>query len=185
MHSSLCKQYVKSLGLTPSGFDFTPSCIGTTNPSRTGLNPLNKASTCCYNFIYRLIEFMSKKSESMRRIHLPDVITSFIRALSSSIRKLMTKTPHLPDVVTPFIGVSSPWARNWITKHITLTWCHNFIYGSVEFMSKKSNHREHHKPTNQTRKRTHPTSDKGIPGSRVPGVIKCLIALYIYRHFLI
>ena len=44
-HLGLCEQYVKSLGLTPSGFDFLfrtygPSCIGTTNPSRTGLNPL-------------------------------------------------------------------------------------------------------------------------------------------------
>ena len=44
MHSGLCEQYVKSLGL-PLGIwlpvSHAPSCIGTTNPSRTGLNPLN------------------------------------------------------------------------------------------------------------------------------------------------
>ena len=49
--SGLCEQYVKSVGLVrtlfkswgrylTSYFARAPSCIGTTNPSRTGLNPL-------------------------------------------------------------------------------------------------------------------------------------------------
>ena len=42
MHSGLCEQYVKSLGIWLP-VSHTPSCIGTTNPSRTGLNPLNIA----------------------------------------------------------------------------------------------------------------------------------------------
>ena len=45
MHSGLCEQYVKSLGLTSLGFDFLfrtrLQCTGKTNPSRTGLNPLD------------------------------------------------------------------------------------------------------------------------------------------------
>ena len=44
MHSGLCEQYVKSgyaLGIWLP-VSHAPSCIGTTNPSRTGLNPLNR-----------------------------------------------------------------------------------------------------------------------------------------------
>ena len=44
MHSGLCEQHVKSLGLTPSGFDFLfrthPRALWQ-HPSRTGLNPLS------------------------------------------------------------------------------------------------------------------------------------------------
>ena len=40
MHSGLCEQYVKSLRIWLP-VSHVPSCIGTTNPSRTGLNPLN------------------------------------------------------------------------------------------------------------------------------------------------
>ena len=41
MHSGLCEQYVLGIWLPVS---HAPSCIGTTNPSRTGLNPLNLSS---------------------------------------------------------------------------------------------------------------------------------------------
>ena len=48
VHSGLCEQYTSN----PSGYalgiwlpvSHAPSCIGTTNPSRTGLNPLNISS---------------------------------------------------------------------------------------------------------------------------------------------
>ena len=47
MHSGLCKQYVKSLGRSASGFNFLfcthPHALGTTTPFRTGLNPLTLA----------------------------------------------------------------------------------------------------------------------------------------------
>ena len=46
MHSGLCEQYVKSLGYALRIWlpvSHAPSCIGTTNPSWTGLNPLNHA----------------------------------------------------------------------------------------------------------------------------------------------
>ena len=43
MHSGLCEQYVKSLGLTPSGFDFLfhmgPRALGQQTPPETVLIP--------------------------------------------------------------------------------------------------------------------------------------------------
>ena len=60
MHSGLCEQYVKSLGLTPSGFDFLfrtrPRALWQQTP-RTGLNPLSIAQ-CPYND-----EFLPKYSQ--------------------------------------------------------------------------------------------------------------------------
>ena len=45
MHSGLCEQYVKSPGLVIwLPVSHAPSCIGTSNPVRTGLNPLSQFS---------------------------------------------------------------------------------------------------------------------------------------------
>ena len=54
MHSGLCEQYVKSPRANALGIwlpvSHAPSCIGTTNPSRTGRNPLITTRAC--NYIY-------------------------------------------------------------------------------------------------------------------------------------
>ena len=75
MHSGFCEHYVKPLGLSASGFDFT-LCIVTTTPSITGLNPLNNKARICLIFIWSQNEVSHNTIDGNYYVVLTETIRS-------------------------------------------------------------------------------------------------------------
>ena len=115
MHSGLCEQYVKSLGLTPSGFDFLlrthPRAFGQQNPPEPVLIPqlnydrLDIAQHVYYSmliiFIARYLSLNQSRTRFNELICLHVCGNEIVSdAVCAQCRPILSETPHTRFEIT-------------------------------------------------------------------------------------
>ena len=133
MHSGLCEQYPKSLGIWLP-VSHAPSCIVTTNPSKTGLNPLI-LSWCWWNLLTTANQIAQIGSCDRSRIHVPDLGGTGVWPGKNSFHQ---NCKHFDNIaVYLIISLKSKWKRSqwkiWMPGYDTFFY--QFQKGNLQWNS--------------------------------------------------